>query len=49
MRKFLQITGMVEKPNEVNDLELLRRIMNLGTWEMWQSAWQNFTEEFFVH
>ena len=23
--------------------------MNLGTWEMWQWAWQNFTEESFVH
>ena len=25
-----------KSPDEVNDQELLRKIMNLGTWEMWQ-------------
>ena len=46
---FCKLLTWWKKPNEVNDLELLRRIMNLGTWEMWQWAWQNFTEESFVH
>ena len=27
-----------KSPDEVNDQELLRKIMNLGTWEMWQWA-----------
>ena len=38
-----------KSPDEIYDQELLRKIMNLGTWEMWQWAWQNFTEESFVN
>ena len=37
-----------KNPQEVEDLELLRRIMNLGTWEMWQWARNNFTVKFFI-
>ena len=38
-----------KSPDEVNDQELLRKIMNLGTWEMWQWAWKHFTKESFIH
>ena len=38
-----------KSPDEIDDQELLRKIMNLDTWEMWQWAWQNFTEESFLH
>jgi hypothetical protein len=38
-----------KSPDEVNDQELLRKIMNLGTWEMWQWAWNHFTKESFIH
>ena len=31
-----------KNPQEVEDSELLRRIMNLGTWEMWQWTRNNF-------
>ena len=38
-----------KSPDEIDDQELLRRIMNLGTWEMWQWAWKQFSKESFVH
>ena len=38
-----------KSPDEIDDQELLRRIMNLGTWEMWQWAWKHFSKESFVH
>ena len=38
-----------KSPDKVDDQELLRKIMNLGTWEMWQSAWMHFAKESFVH
>ena len=38
-----------KSPDEIDDQELLRRIMNLGTWEMWQWAWKHFTKESFIH
>ena len=34
-----------KSPDEIDDPELLRRIMNLGTWEMWQWAWKHFSKE----
>ena len=37
-----------KSPAEVNDQELLRKFMNLGTWDMWQWAWKHFTKESFV-
>ena len=37
-----------KNPQEVEDSELLRRIMNLGTWEMWQWARTTFPVKFFV-
>jgi hypothetical protein len=37
-----------KSPNEVDDQELLRKIMNLGTWEMWQWAWKHFDKKSFV-
>ena len=36
-----------KNPQEVEDSELLRRIMNLGTWEMWQWARTTFPVKFF--
>ena len=38
-----------KNPDEIDDQELLRRIMNLGTWEMWQWAWKHVSKESFVH
>ena len=38
-----------KSPDEIDDQELLRKIMNLGTWEMWQWAWKHFTKDSFVH
>jgi hypothetical protein len=40
-----------KSPNEVDDQELLRKIMNLGTWEMWQWAWKQifFMKKFKVN
>ena len=35
-------------PKEVEDSELLRRIMNLVTWEMWQWARNIFSVKFFI-
>jgi hypothetical protein len=46
---FCKLMIWWKKPNEFKNQDLLRRIMNLGTWEMWQWAWQNFTEESVVH
>lgn len=37
-----------KKPQEVDDSELLRRIMNPGTWEMLQWARNKFPVKFFV-
>ena len=38
-----------KSPDEVNDQELLGKIMNLGTWEMWQWDWKHFTKESSIH
>ena len=38
-----------KSPDEIDDPELLRRIMNLGTWEMWQWAWKHFSKESFIY
>ena len=37
-----------KSPDEVDDQELLRKVMNLGTWEIQQQAGKYFTKEFFV-
>ena len=37
-----------KNPQEVEDSELLRRIMNIGTWEMWQWARTTFPVKFFI-
>jgi hypothetical protein len=38
-----------KSPDEVNDQELLRKIMNLGTWDMWQWDWKHFNKESFIN
>ena len=38
-----------KSPDEIDDQELLRKIMNLGTWGMWQWARKQFSKESFVH
>tara|TARA_E500000178_G_C16922103_1_gene707718 strand:+ start:907 stop:1236 length:330 start_codon:yes stop_codon:yes gene_type:complete len=46
---FCKLLIWWKRPDEVDDQELLRKIMNLGTWEMWQLAWNHFTKESFNH
>lgn len=38
-----------KNPQEVEDSELLPRIINLGTWEMWQWAWKHLAKKSFVY
>jgi hypothetical protein len=46
--QFCQDLVWWKNSQDVEDSELLRRIMNLGTWEMWQWARNKFPVKFFI-